>query len=112
MAYNGYTNYETWRVFTDFISENEEITQSFIAETRDPISLAERIEEFVTKNIEEQAEGEEMSYALIFIRDVAFLGIAEDMLSEFNDYHCKNCLNDTEEDFCTKSCEEEYSATV
>jgi len=73
MAYNGWTNYETWRVNLEFF-DGLEIDEDFTPET-----LQEMLEEHIT---EQTDNGLAQDYALAFINDVNYHEILESLKEE------------------------------
>ena len=73
MAYNGWTNYETWRVNLEFF-DGLEIDEYFTPET-----LKEMLEEHIT---EQTDNGLARDYALAFINDVNYYEILESLKEE------------------------------
>jgi hypothetical protein len=73
MAYNGWTNYETWRVNLEFF-DGLEIDEYFTPET-----LKEMLEEHIT---EQTDNGLAQDYALAFINDVNYHEILESLKEE------------------------------
>jgi hypothetical protein len=83
-TYNGWTNYETWRInleifdglnpIEDWGLEGETLTESELAEL-----LQEHAEELVSQTA---PEGLALDYALAFMSDVNWYEIARHMLEE------------------------------
>lgn len=73
MAYNGWTNYETWRVNLEFF-EFMEVDEDFTPET-----LKEMLEEHIT---EQTDNGLAQDYALAFIDAVNYHEILESLKEE------------------------------
>lgn len=76
--YNGWTNYETWRVRLemfdgDFASDND----------LDAYDLGQSLREMAEEMILEQAEGLAESYALAFLAEVNWYEIAERMIEDY-----------------------------
>ena len=89
--YNGWTNYETWRVnlemldgmsCTDFgiVPEVDEEDGQIVT---DPNDLAERLESHCVELVEMDAKGFALDLALDFVNKVDWQEIASGMLSDY-----------------------------
>lgn len=74
-TYNGWTNYETWRIALEFFDGNENPT----GET-DAYKLSKELKAIVEETIESYGDNIAVSYALAFVSDVNFYEIAEHIL--------------------------------
>lgn len=86
-TYNGWTNYETWRVnlevtsdYLDTLARDDDVTFSDTGE------LADHLEEYVDEVLTgfgEVKEGLALDYARAFVREVNWYEIAEGVLSDY-----------------------------
>jgi hypothetical protein len=77
-TYNGWTNYETWRVRLemfdgDFASDNE----------MDAYDLGQHLREMAEETVSEQATGIALDYALAFLSAVNWYEIAAAMIEDY-----------------------------
>jgi hypothetical protein len=87
-TYNGWTNYETWRVRLemfdgDFASENE----------LDAYDLGQSLREMALETVEAQASGIALDYAEAFLAQVNWYEIAAHMIDDYRppeEFHCRN----------------------
>ena len=118
MAYNGWTNYATWRIAleifdgidTDYWADDIENTTG---EMLQAYSFGETLRDYT----EEQLECDNQlanSYANAFINDVNFREIAEHIIDEYKEnYRCYNCNDRIDEDerykvhYCSERCHKE-----
>ena len=97
MSYNGWSNYETWRVSLEMISDDEEMATW----------SQDQIKEFCYETLEEQGEGLCLDYANAFLSEVNWAEISEHLRDTYN--VCQNCNEtniDENEDYCPE-CKEE-----
>ena len=98
--YNGWTNYETWRVGLEVINDMNledfgfdvefptDDSRSYGSENEkdfdlvDPHDLGQAMKSFVEDHIEETSEGLAQSYALAFLDDVNWYELATHMIQE------------------------------
>lgn len=66
-TYNGWTNYETWRVNLEFFDDG----------AREHYTTPDECREYVESVIEEQSQGIARAYALAFLSQVNWYEIAE-----------------------------------
>lgn len=78
-TYNGWTNYETWRIALEFFDGNENPT----GET-DAYKLSKELKALVEETIESYGDNIATQYALTFVSDVNFYEIAEHILEMNN----------------------------
>ncbi len=94
-SYNGYPNYQTWLVFTDFLQGEEEYVAEANPLLKNPEALAEILKDIVMdqwrdmKNdcVEMYGElaGKYMAYSRIMIEQVDFVHIAETVWNEYRE---------------------------
>lgn len=65
MSYNGYTNYETWRVMLEFF-EGYELSYS---------DTPDSLEDWLIDSLREQAKGLALDYALAFVQMANYIEI-------------------------------------
>jgi hypothetical protein len=98
--YNGWTNYETWRVGLEVINDMSledfgfdvefptDDSRSYGSENEkdfdlvDPYDLGQAMKSFVEEHIEETSEGLAQSYALAFLSEVNWYELATHMIEE------------------------------
>lgn len=113
--YNGWTNYWTWRVMLETFADD---TDSFVDDStgRDVHSLKEYLKEyFIEVNFPDGLGKVNIAQWPHNIMDqVNWLEIAETILVNYDETHCLNCKNYTDDTFCTRSCEDEhrYAGTI
>ena len=82
LKYNGWTNYETWRVHLE-IFDNQYNAESFDC-TQSAYDLMSDLKEYVESHIEETTEpGLARDYALAFVSDVNFYEIATHLVRDY-----------------------------
>ena len=79
--YNGWANYETWRVGLEVINDMNLEDFGFDVEV-EPHDLGEAMKSFVEEHIEETSEGLAQSYALAFLSEVNWYELASHMIQE------------------------------
>ena len=79
--YNGWTNYETWRVGLEVINDMNLEDFGFDVEV-EPHDLGEAMKSFVEEHIEETSEGLACSYALAFLSEVNWYELATHMIQD------------------------------
>ena len=112
-TYNGYSNYETWRINLELYSDNQEFWNEEIqdAEIKNAYDLSHSLKEWLEMYIDEQSEdGIVKDYALAFIDSVNYFEIAEHIYEEYRETMCSNCnsKHDNWGEFCSDSCKKEY----
>lgn len=88
MTYNGWSNYETWRVNVEMIDGVEEIAGWD----------AEQIEEYCIEIINELSDGLARRYAIAFLRNVNWREIEEHLKEIYG--LCKTCNAPASSDYC------------
>jgi len=80
--YNGWTNYETWRVQLEIFDGQtlEDITGSRRRVTA--YDLGDTCKEYVESLLEEQGKGIVLDYALAFVNNVDWIEIAKHLLED------------------------------
>ena len=93
-SYNGWMNYETWRVNLEMFDGCD--IEQFWTESEDPTTeevisaydLGERLKEFAESQIEETSQpGLARDYALAFLQNVTWKQIAQHMIDAYHDYY-------------------------
>ena len=74
MAYNGWTNYATWRVNLEMF---DGIDPAEYADAEDIREIADSLESLATDIIEQEASGLALDYAMAFLSDVNWYEIAD-----------------------------------
>jgi len=101
MSYNGWTNFETWKMNLEVFADNYSI---FYMD--DPEGLEEYAEGCV--------QGNEFTtnLAFNFLKDVNFQEIYEAIQDEYTEFYCLNCKGekDNATEYCSKKCKEEHLA--
>lgn len=104
--YNGWTNYETWRINLEIFSDCYE---DFYKYTKD--ELKDYTEDVYARNFDTTGDSD-LGNGLIFafISKVNFYEILEHIEEHWEENHCNNCNEQLEEqgDFCSNKCEKEY----
>jgi hypothetical protein len=80
-TYNGWTNYETWRVRLEFFDGFD--ARDLMTEEKDPYEVGLYLKEYVTDYLEMEGKGLSLDYALAFIQNVNWREIAKDMLERY-----------------------------
>ena len=78
-TYNGWSNYETWRIALEFFDAYE--TDN---EETDPYNLSQQLKAIVEETIESYGNNIATQYALAFVSPVNFYEIAEHILETNN----------------------------
>ena len=114
--YNGYTNYATWRINLEMISDQQfHLDELYIPlfKKGDTYKLAGELEEFVLEYLLDQG-GETLTYnyACAFVAEVNFYEIAEHIIHDYELAHCGNCNDQLDYDtsydgYCSKECANE-----
>lgn len=85
MSYNGWSNYETWRVNLEIFSDRN-ATDDYGIEYRDSIDFADFVKQLKSEAeeliIESAPQGLAQDYALAFLGDVDYLEIARAMIDD------------------------------
>ena len=97
MSYNGWTNYETWRVKLEWFDDERSILERY-SEKPDPYDLAQDLEEDVESTLEGMGSGITLDYALAFVSDVNWREIAENMLEGWEEEEDEEEDEEDEED--------------
>ena len=115
--YNGWTNYATWRINLEMISDQEfhiDNGHSFYEQCKegDAYKLSKDLEEYVLEDLAISGEGLAYDYACAFVAEVNFYEIAEHIIYDYNLAHCDNCNEPLDYDtsldgFCSKECKKE-----
>lgn len=79
--YNGWTNYETWRIQLEMI---DGLGLEFFS-NRDEENLASELETYVAEFLESESKGFALDLALSFISKVNWGELANHMLSEYDE---------------------------
>ena len=87
--YNGWTNYETWRVNLEMLDGMSCTDFGIVPEVdeeivTDPNDLAERLESYCVELVEVDAKGFALNLALSFLHKVDWQEIASGMLSDYD----------------------------
>ena len=80
-TYNGYTNYETWRVNLEIFDGMDPKDWGF--DTSDSYDLGQQLKEFAHSYIGSGAEGLALDYALAFLDAVNYREIAKHMIEDY-----------------------------
>ena len=83
--YNGWTNYATWRIYTEFFSDVEEIFCDDLEVQDEPINVICRRLEMEVDNyiIENSNQNLVQDYAFAFLQDVNYYEIAEHIYDNY-----------------------------
>jgi len=96
--YNGWTNYETWKVNLEMgISDNEHMANWD----------AEAIEEWAYEYVNEESTGIANDLARSVLREVNWEEISQHLREAYG--ICRTCNEETEEEYC-EECEKEFNA--
>jgi hypothetical protein len=82
MAYNGWTNYETWRVNLELLSDYCDTLDLSEYDTTD---LAETLAEYADEVVESTSSGLGLDYARAFLAGVDFWEVATTHLADRED---------------------------
>jgi hypothetical protein len=117
-THNGWTNYATWRINLEMISDQEiHLNEDYADECKngDINKLSLAMQEYVLENLYTENQLT-YDYACAFVAEVNFYEIADHIISDYEESHCRNCneqLNfDTSLDggwssYCTEECKKE-----
>ena len=85
--YNGWTNYETWRVNLEMINGIDPYEMGWLPDTENSPDLADCLKDYVTEMLCGQGSFNSLAldYALAFIDQVNWREIAEHMLDAYAD---------------------------
>jgi len=91
--YNGWMNYETWRVNLEMFDSLE--LETFWSEEENPTAdviaahdLGERLKDFAEQQIEDTSQpGLARDYALAFLSEVRWSQIAQRLIDDYHDYY-------------------------
>tara|TARA_E500000318_G_C3568854_1_gene216910 strand:+ start:3316 stop:3675 length:360 start_codon:yes stop_codon:yes gene_type:complete len=110
MGYNGWKNYATWRVNLEYFDQGHYIFDDQIRANRDVSDLAASLREFVEDSLEQEGEGQVLSYALAFLQECSYFEIADHIIQDWEDVHCTNCDEEIDgyDEYCSKRCKDEY----
>ena len=75
--FNGWTNYETWRIALEFFDGYEIKDTQF----KNTMELADHLKGVVEDTIEQEGKGIAADYALAFVAAVNYYEIAENLLN-------------------------------
>lgn len=78
MAYNGWKNYETWRINLEIIDGSDDLWKGY----KSLHDLADAMKEYVEEILQESGKGLVLDYALAFISDVDWREIASHYYEE------------------------------
>jgi len=78
-TYNGWTNYETWRVNLEMIDGDDHASENDF----DAYTLGQHLREMVEGVVSEQAEGLALDYALAFLDAVNWREIAQSQIDAY-----------------------------
>jgi hypothetical protein len=79
-TYNGWTNYETWRIALEWFDGNNKFPH-----IDDVYELSQKLREYVEFEIEKDCKNSyTFSYAYAFVSEVNFYEIAQHLLEEVN----------------------------
>jgi hypothetical protein len=84
-GFNGWTNYETWRVYSELVQDlGMDLVEEFHADGEEitPDRISEHLWEIVSAYIHEQASGFSLNVAMEMLELVNWDEIAEHLLSE------------------------------
>jgi rRNA maturation endonuclease Nob1 len=111
--YNGWTNYATWRVHLEMLDGYGDFFEDNL--TRDVSDLAAELREYVDEHLLNESDSDKSlvySYAHAFIMNVNFHEIAQHIIDEYNNWHCRTCHERTDDTYCpTCAAEQEAMAT-
>ena len=105
--YNGWTNYETWRVALEmFDGDGDHWEEQHGKEVWD---MAEAMKEHVLDILQDDAEGFALMYARAFVSNVNFIEIAQHVIDEYHVCECDHCggpVKDIEDNYCSDICKD------
>lgn len=78
-TYNGWTNYETWRVNLEIFDGYDGASDNDL----DAYDLGQSLREMAEEIVASQAEGLAQDYALAFLDDVNWREIAQHMIEDY-----------------------------
>ena len=81
-TYNGWTNYETWRVNLEVFDGLD--PHEYFDCVRDVYDLSKQLEAFVEEAVLSEAKGLAADYAAVFLSKVDYYSIAEHMAEDYN----------------------------
>lgn len=94
-AYNGWSNFETWRVYSDFLHDAAETFASFPEEYESVSAYADALKAYVQNQLDSfktlvlisgtQSENLLVEYLQFFIDRVDYMGIAESTWDEYQE---------------------------
>lgn len=79
--YNGWTNYETWRVNLEFFDGVAWLES--MEDCTNVNDYADALREIVIETMEQEAKGTALSYALAFVNEVNWHEIAQSMMDNY-----------------------------
>ena len=86
MSYNGWANYETWRINLEVFSESNLGASDFGYNSKDDAyALSHALEQYAEDVILEQSKGLAVEYARAFLSEVNWYEIAENMVSDLEE---------------------------
>ena len=112
--HNGWTNYATWRINLEMISDQEiHLNEDYADECKngDTYKLSLAMQEYVLENLYTENQLT-YDYACAFVAEVNFYEIAEHIISDYETSHCDNCNDPLDYDtsvgaYCTEDCKKE-----
>ena len=112
--HNGWTNYATWRINLEMISDQEiHRNEDYVDECKngDTYKLSLAMQEYVLENLYTENQLT-YDYACGFVAEVNFYEIAEHIISDYEESHCDNCndpldYNTSVGEFCSEECKKE-----
>ena len=85
-TYNGWTNYETWRVNLEMFDGMSPEDVLGTADRPEVKELADAMEDWAKDHVTQQASGLALDYALTFLEPVNWQEIAQDMIDAHAPY--------------------------
>ena len=110
-THNGWTNYATWRINLEILSDIDiSYWESLLEDNLTAYELGAYFQDYVEELLDTSNDLAQ-SYALAFINDVNWSEIAQHTLDDYREnYCCDNCNERLEEqgDYCCDKCKNEY----
>tara|TARA_B110000305_G_scaffold240002_1_gene309315 strand:+ start:1832 stop:2212 length:381 start_codon:yes stop_codon:yes gene_type:complete len=112
--HNGWTNYATWRINLEMIGDQEfHRDEAYIDECKngDTYKLSLAMQDYVLDSLSSD-DSLTYDYACAFVAEVNFYEIAEHIISDYEESHCRNCNEQLDYDtsvgsYCSEDCSKE-----
>jgi len=83
--YNGWKNYQTWRVALEFFDGTDHYDDYIAAGNEDISELAACLREEVEEYLSQMGSGLALDYALAFLHECSYYEIAEHLIEEYKE---------------------------